>query len=411
MEIYIRDIELLNKSKALLKTNWTEKKVMCAVFVEKKDENWILYQGEIDYNTFEAQCKKLKVPPDEVRECFMSRELLKDIAYDLDLKKMKFEVLMRIKSDSQDVDEEDSFIELTYSTFPVKEANVTVKMMTDLLLEMKKISDECNVQKEKIKKYQIDYEYIQKSFEDLQKKHVASEKKLMTNFLHLLNSKKISVNDSTFCRNKTIDTSTDSEKSKSQSNDTKGKYELSITQKTPSKIKASTSKNQNSRKTPMKRTPSKNLQNQIESITSTSDSEMESFGIIKKSGVSRSVFNGQKITPIKPKEPEIKRESSIELRVSKKSNESTLSSTSESESKKITIENAQRLDLSDNSFKVHSSHNETSPENKNVRIQRKREMVSSSACLNAKKQKFESIDSSDEEDPYNVLTIDILKNI
>lgn len=179
-KIYIKEVELADGRKAVLKTEWNEGEVNIVIFIDNSDSPEV-YVGSCKQEGLRNN--KINVDYAAIKESLTSKANIDSIFYELNQKRMKFEVVALEAGDSEDSTDGVVYLATTVKKLDPNEViSLTIQLLRDVskLLTLKSALDHCNAEKEMLAS-QLELLRAEKSkFDD----------EVYQNFLELLNSKK-----------------------------------------------------------------------------------------------------------------------------------------------------------------------------------------------------------------------------
>lgn len=179
-EIYIKEVELADGRKAVLKTEWNEGEVNIAIFIDSSDSPEV-YVGSCKQESLRNN--KINVDYAAIKESLTSKANIDSIFYELNQKRMKFEVVALEAGDSEDSTDGVVYLATTVKKLDPNEViSLAIQLLRDVskLLTLKSALDLCNAEKE----------MLASQFELLRAEKSKFDDEVYQNFLELLNSKK-----------------------------------------------------------------------------------------------------------------------------------------------------------------------------------------------------------------------------
>ncbi|XP_070492065.1 uncharacterized protein [Chironomus tepperi] len=424
MEIFVKNIKLINNSKAIVKSKWYNDVIQLNILVsdEENKGNWKIYKGECNVQHIKDQCDPVHIEFEMMKNYLTLETNTDGIMYDITGSKFIVFAKEYLGSDSE------GYADIIYFKLSLDCEEISMDILLEQISDIKQLTFEIKSKNEKIKKDQDTFKRITETYEKLLIEKREFEKQFFNNAAALLNTKKLFIQK--HITNKATNLNDTNEAGTSEDLTTANKKSqekiYSSPLRTPSKRQSSTKVNTTPKRTPIKglqRTPSKRLRD-IQDMSDSDDSftilscdtnKKFSSKTVSDSLDSSRVFKNFKIkTPIKQKDN--KRESSVELKIDRNTNEI---SPDESENEQKSLEskvsnqqNAQQME-GDEINKSPPLLNDTIIEDEEIPCSQEMEInvTSFSERMSLKsrnKSKRQKTENSASFNPYNVDTVNIL---
>ncbi|KAL7034575.1 hypothetical protein ACKWTF_008010 [Chironomus riparius] len=400
MEIFVKNVKLINNCKAIVKSKWCNDTVKLSIFVsDDGKENWKIYRG---------QCDPLNIEYEKIKDYLTLKSNTDSIMFDIIGREFIIFMKEYLGSDSE------GYADIIYFKLPLDCEEISMDIVLEQISEINRLTSIISHANETIKTDQESMRKIKSSLDKLLIEKQEFEKKFYSKAAALFNTKKKYIQDNVYNKISNLNISHDAGTSEELLTKNKKLEEkiYSSPSRTPSKRQSLTP-----RRTPIKgmqRTPSKRLR-EIQDMSDSDDSftvlscdtnkKLTSKPISNSLDSSR-VFKDFKIkTPIKKKEYE-KRESSVELKIDRRTNE-IIPDESENEQKSLESkssnqQNAQQMEV-DNTI-IDDEVIPCSQESQEMALS----VTSFSERLSRNKQKKRKTENSININPYNVNTVNIL---
>lgn len=183
-EIYLKSIELANKSKAVIKTKWQENEEQIPVIIFVK-ENSSIYLGNCSQEDLRKKKKDIDVDYETIKSSLTSENELTGIRYELDTKKMKFVISTQENSDSQSEFRE-IYVRMNVERVEGDDVIPMTMELIDEMLEMSKLRAILKLRDENLNE-------TLKRYEKLQAEKLETDNELLPKFMALLNTKKVQI--------------------------------------------------------------------------------------------------------------------------------------------------------------------------------------------------------------------------
>jgi hypothetical protein len=321
MEIFVKNVKLINNSKAIVKSKWCNDTVKLSIFVSGDEkENWKIYKGECGSKEIRDQCDPLNIEYEKIKNYLTLKANTDGIMFDIIGN--EFIVFMKeyLGSDSE------GYADIIYFKLPLDCEEISMDIVLEQINEIDLLTSIISRANETAKKDKENNKKIVDSYQQLLIEKQEFEKKFYNKTAALFNTKKKYIQEN-IAKDLSLNISHDAVTSEELLSKNKKLEEkiYSSPSRTPSKRQSLTPK-----RTPIKsmqRTPSKRLR-EIQDMSDSDDSftvlscdtnkKLQSKPISSSLDSSR-VFKGFKIkTPTKKKDE--KRESSVELKIDRNTN-------------------------------------------------------------------------------------------
>lgn len=181
--VSIKNAELADSRKAVIKSKWTKEDVNIDVIIED-----LVYSGCCSIESIRKNSETIGVSFEVIKKALS--DCLDDqinISYEVDEVRKKFNVVAR-----ENIDSEDVFAEIIYLTASItkKEPHELIPMLTSMLQEMNAINIELNKQTSISNQIKTDISETNKRFDSLLNQKKLLDEKINCKFIKLLNTKK-----------------------------------------------------------------------------------------------------------------------------------------------------------------------------------------------------------------------------